>query len=60
MLSIAVVACDCQTERPVVACGLSDGSISVWDLEEMQLITQDTMQVSIKCQVLFRQCSGFC
>ena len=35
-----ITALDCQTERPVVACGLSDGSISVWDLEEMQLITQ--------------------
>merc|ERR1711892_924414 len=35
-----ITALDCQTERPIVACGLSDGSISVWDLEEMSLITQ--------------------
>jgi len=35
-----ILSADCQTERPIVACGLSDGSVSVWDLEEMQLISQ--------------------
>ena len=29
-----------MSDRPIVACGLQDGSISVWDLEEMELITQ--------------------
>ena len=36
-----ILSADCQTERPIVACGLSDGSVSVWDLEEMQLISQE-------------------
>ena len=41
-----ITALDCQTERPIVACGLSDGSVSVWDLEEMSLITQISAHTS--------------
>ena len=42
-----ILSADCQTERPIVACGLSDGSVSVWDLEEMQLISQEQFKKKI-------------
>lgn len=35
-----VTAVDCRTDVPLVAVGTSDGKVSVWDLEHMQLVDQ--------------------
>ena len=36
----AITAVDCRTDVPYVAIGTLDGKVSVWDLENIQLVQQ--------------------